>query len=224
MPKFAVCVPRHDILNIPYINWRVTLEDRAIVDDLEKINPELKQLLPYMTFWRFNRSLAVDSNDLISMVEVLTYRRDVKGDAPDLIGKLSIGFGGHVDVLPNEGEKLCALLTREALREGFEEIGVELIQEKLLAIIKNQLTCLPGIMLESDRTDAVHYGVPIFYNVDKDEQKLFDNAVPEAGHIKELSWVPLTSLQGDETNTNPQGLENWSVVSVQFLTNQILHS
>jgi len=87
MIKHAVCIrtaeAHADFSNVPEL--KLHLVDRALCEE----DPSFLQIIPYIT--------------VVSMYngEILQYSRGQAGGEGRLIGKTSIGFGGHMDEVHN---------------------------------------------------------------------------------------------------------------------------
>ena len=97
------------LLPILPVFWSLvtTISDRATCET----DPSLQQVLPYVTL-------------LNEKGQVFVYGRGAKGGEQRLVGKLSLGLGGHVDTEPPIGSTLYAHLCDEARRELKEEASL----------------------------------------------------------------------------------------------------
>lgn len=203
--KLALCAPKEQIVNkdISPNDWTLMLQDRAIVDGPTTRDPSIQQLLPYVMLVTRERT----PNGTIN--KVFSYKRPDKASGnegePDLIGKNSIGFGGHVDTYPGKGIDITTHLALEAFRELREEIGFVANISKLISLINSSLSSRTFIMVEDEVVDTVHCGIPIVYVVDETEKL---NIQSQYGEISEVKEIDLT-----ETLTNSDEFlkyESWS--------------
>jgi len=144
-------------------------------DDAEK-NPKFRQVIPYI----------VVHNPITG--QILSYVRS--GNEDRLIGRLSIGFGGHVD-FPETVEDALA-------RELREEIGINVEDANLSA---------PAGVIVSGQSEvnSVHMGV-----VYMAESEVF--ALSE--EVKEADWKSPGEL-GDYF----EQLESWSQIALMAISN-----
>lgn len=108
--------------------------------------------------------------------EILTYQR--KGKEGGLLGKWSIGIGGHIDIMDymdikktksaEEEVSLNELIAHSSIRELEEELGVELVTENPDGSLNHHFEWTKDltqhfdqvISLSIDATNIVHLGLP----------------------------------------------------------------
>lgn len=201
MSKQALCVSRDNVLNLPFNEWQLTLEDRAVVDNKDAPNPNIKQFIPYVVILKPTDTGA----------EVLAYQRGNAGDESRLWGNYSVGFGGHVETQPAEGVLLFEHLAADAQRECLEEMGVELNRERLEAAIARALVIKNFVMLEDSKVESVHLCVPIFYVLEEDEIPAFSQMVAEVDTVCNLGFRNLKEMLADSENvSSTTSYERWT--------------
>lgn len=151
-----------------------------------EINTEFKQPIPYAMITRGN--------------EVYVYERLSQGGESRLHNKLSIGVGGHMNLISEDAtwhETLVENLTREL----DEELHIE--------STKKDIEYLGLINDDEDEVGAVHLGILARIEVDAD-------AVVEVKETDQLKgqWVTIDELR---TNEVFDRLESWSKISVENL-------
>ncbi len=133
--------------------------------------------------------------------KILTYRRGKAGAESRLFDLDSIGFGGHIDELPKEGESLKQLIARETIRELKEELGIDVeISEEEMGLT---------VVVYSDATEVneVHLGLAFCIYLDKEVVKTVDERA-EQGIIDNLRWQTFEQILDNlEKGTK---LELWS--------------
>ena len=142
-----------------------------------------KQIIPYVVF---------RCDD-----QVFCYRRGKGQGESRLLGKRSIGVGGHVDEADADGSATLEAYEKALRRELDEEVRVG--SEGVLSRYG---------LINDDETPVgrVHLGVVHVYDLDA-----ADVSPLEAG-LAEASFVPLASLQ-----TSIEDLETWSRICVEAL-------
>jgi ADP-ribose pyrophosphatase YjhB (NUDIX family) len=128
---------------------------------------------------------------------VFVYYRGAAGGEDRLKGKLSIGVGGHVDIVPVAPTTLASCIEYEAKREIMEEIGLEPLSYEVSRIIYNP----------EDAVGRVHLGLLGFALVEGD-------VVQEEGQIEKGEWVPVVLLKSPEYYDR---LEPWSKMAVDHM-------
>jgi len=156
------------------------LEDRATCEE----DRSLRQLIPYTTI--------IDADS-----KIFVYSRGGEGGEGKLIGKLSIGLGGHVDELPTTGESLLQLLLREGNRELDEEAG-----------LGPEHLNFTHLIADTDPVGCVHAGLLSIRYVTTAEKAALK---PEAGCIEKGEWLTLRQLSAPEIFDR---LEGWSKLVV----------
>lgn len=188
-PRMALCVSREEILDASKspMTWNYQLMDRAIVDpkDDKDLNPSIQQLLPYVTIVRARNA----NGDM----QVLCYRRPTSGGEDRLHEKWSVGFGGHVDTVPN-GTDLITHLGLEAARELKEELGVVPNVTKLVSGLARTLNSRDYIIDDGTPVGSVHCGLGILYVIGLEEAPVFLRQMNAADdEVAQPEWLDLES-------------------------------
>ena len=149
--------------------------------------------------------------------KILTYQR--KGKEAGLLGKWSIGIGGHIDIddyadlkktkLANESVHLNELIAHSSIRELEEELGVELVSknedgstEHHFEWTKDLTQHFDSVLsLSVDATNIVHLGLPAELEIDT--SKLSINPNPD--ELINLQW-----LSKEELKNSDREFEAWS--------------
>lgn len=215
MTKQALCVKLSDITSTTIEQWDTFMRDRAICDSKENFNPEEIQLIVYGIFM----VLSPDGDPLKAKYAV--YERPTDGDESRLHGKLSIGFGGHVDS-PVETD-LFTLLVQTYIREIQEELGYAIPYKTASAAMMNAFRHGRLIYAPEDEVDAVHIGIVPVIAITENEFNEFKPKTDEIidlrlMSVKELSLWPETDSEIDGgcdlsqlLNSELLGkFENWS--------------
>lgn len=148
--------------------------------DLVEKDPSVKQIIPYIVL--------VDYDNCI-----VSYRR--KGSENRLLGKNSIGFGGHW----KESETFMECLTRELK----EEINLDIN-------LINELYLLDLIYTEESEVDKVHAGVLVLGIL----SPLHTSNLTASEEIAHASVEDIDDL-------DVLKLENWSLIAYSYLVNAI---
>lgn len=174
----------------------VKIENKDIIIGQRKVleeQPQYRQLIPY-TVMQCNGKYA-------------TYARTASGGEARLHGKVSIGFGGHLDMadccLSGSVIDLEATIKVAALREIEEEVGIK----KELQI--TDIDILPQKIVSSETpVDAVHIGLVAIINLDSED------IVSREDQLEILGFKT-----PEEILAYPE-IENWTRGLVQFLANK----
>lgn len=219
--KYALTIPKPAIFNeTVYITPTVrellqatpTLEDRATCEtDLSKV-----QLIPYIAL--------VDTSE--DEPKYFVYTRGKASGENRLVGKCSIGLGGHMEeALDIKGEpkthvaRFAHLIAECAVREIEEEVGIRLSHvefvnailpkfykfdikfEDVLAIPETSVLYTP-----ISEVDAVHVGITFAVNV-----KPTDITDLEKDVITRGRWMTHAEIiEACSPGNNPIVLETWS--------------
>lgn len=167
------------LFDIPFEFWDL---DTFVADrDICETDPSIQQLLPYIVLINSETG------------KFFVYGRGKGGAESRLVGKLSIGLGGHVDH-PNYGN-LSSLLREEAYRELKEEANVVPSAISFYKLISDQLPDGNEVPVGS-----VHIGLlGLAFVTDDDIGEL------EEGIILDGTWMDKTELL-----QNLSRFENWS--------------
>lgn len=153
--------------------------DRASAEE----DVDFKQIIPYVVFQCGDR--------------VFCYRRGQGQGEARLLGKRSIGVGGHVDEADADGSATLTAYEKALRRELEEEV-----------VISAPGTLEPFGLINDDETPVgrVHLGIVHRYRLDSEAVSPRESGLSEAG------FVPLTSLQA-----TIEDLETWSRICVEAL-------
>lgn len=199
MPKMALCTTVEEVdSGKPPEQWILTLQDRAVVDDKTRLDPNIQQFIPYVVL----RWICEVSGHFY----YLTYLRGDAGTEEGLRGKLSIGTGGHPDTMPDSLD-LIDHLVLETLREVREEVGIWLNPEKVMAAISKTFKTKAFIRRTETPVDTVHLGIPIIYDLSTLDRNTITVSARERGIIENIQWHHRKQLQESKTF---ERLETWS--------------
>lgn len=175
-------------------------EPQFIDRGMAEVTPAWKQVIPYITVFHDY------SNE--SDPRVLTYRRGKKGAEARLHGKLSLGFGGHVnpqdahpDHVATPENSIAAILKRAMHRELSEELSrYDVLTDPEIAAIINH---------DDSSVASVHLGV------------LHTCAMMNPADITHLrletDLVDLESMPLQECLHRRAEFEEWSQFAIQFM-------
>ena len=154
-------------------------------------NPSFKQFIPYVCIRN-------------AQGEYLQYRRMTGSGESRLLGKTSIGFGGHVDAVDVVYSKrgaidLVATLDRAIRRELQEELGLQFVEVP---------HCRGFIFDDSTMVGQVHMGLLFILDVAAP-----DSIKSQEGGIALEGWKHPRDLLTDEA-------EEWSKAVLKFLMTQ----
>lgn len=209
MPKMALCTTAEEVdSGKPPEQWTLTLQDRAVVDDKTRLDPNIQQFIPYVVLcWR---------SETTDRYYYLTYLRGDAGTEEGLRGKLSLGAGGHPDTMPDTLD-LIDHLVLETLREVREEVGIWLPPQKVMAAILKTFDQKTYIRRTDTPVDTVHLGIPIVYELSTLERDAITVSVKERNIVEKIQWLRFEQLREPETHDR---LETWSkhlVASDEYL-------
>lgn len=189
---------RSDVMPILTIDQGVS-EPRALISKLDLLptsykvrhemenNPLFKQIIPYALIVRGDK--------------ILTYRRAKGSGEGRLLGKKSIGFGGHVDHIRMEEWNNVLAIVNAANRELEEEVGFKITLMSQIGYI----FCM--INNDADEVGEVHIGVGMKFNAPH-------NWEPEQREdgVAELEWATMDELMEDYDE-----YETWSQMLIYHL-------
>lgn len=200
--KTSADIPKDTLIisgNIPRIyNLKTILAARYNQDGspLCEVNPELLQVLPYITVYRKN---------VEGVKEYFMYTRGELSTEGRLTGKCSLGLGGHIE---EDGFYLKNIIMEGARRELEEEIGYKNIPNIHLEEALNN-----GFLffLNNHGVESYHLGVSITLEVRNE-----DIGSTEEGIITKGRWVTLEEIT-NLVSTNQVELEQWSKFVLSLL-------
>lgn len=185
----------HGLTPFALHQMRCILEDAGLFlgprDMLEKDTTFL-QIIPYVVLRQGGK--------------VVRYLRTPEGQEPELHGKVSVGAGGHIDmldvaVLPDSTIDVETTLHFSAIREITEEFGLSLVRSDLKWI---------GLLADfSDKVGKVHLGVVCVYDLPDD----FEVKSKEASQA-DVKLCTLAELEGERPR-----MEKWSAHVLDYLQN-----
>lgn len=205
--KFALVLRREDVAdvipNLPKVSTPPTSDAVMIVGDTPD---ELFELEPSL----LPRSVCETATNYLQIIpyvmvvtddKILTYRRGKAGAELRLFDLDSIGFGGHIDELPKEGETLKQLIARETNRELKEELGID------VDISEEEMGLTTVVYSDASAVNEVHLGLAFCIYLDNDAVGSI-NERAEQGIIDNLRWQ--TSEQFLDNLEKGTKLELWS--------------
>ncbi len=161
--------------------------DRAIAET----DPTHLQLLPYVVIMSGHR--------------VLTYQRGKLGGEERLHGKLSIGFGGHINPHDDPDEPFWAM-ANGTIRELLEETGLKLTHDAL------QRTVIGLVNDDSNPVGEVHLGVVSAIAInERQAEEVLHNC---ENTVVNPMWTPILDFTNDELFFT---LEPWSQYVIAHL-------
>jgi len=176
----CLIVPRDQVLTKPYHLWVPELHDRDIVDDKAQLNPLLKQLLPYITFYYLRDD---------GVVLYLTYLRQRGGNEPGLHDMRSIGIGGHVDDLPQPGQLLIDTLAFWATEEIQQETGLQPDSAKVLIALRHAFRVGHFHLIEDQEpVHSVHLGIQMYYPLTQKEFEFLSVSQGEENQVEDIRF------------------------------------
>jgi len=152
--------------------------------------PEFKQLIPYVII-----ICEAANGDIL----IFKYRRGKGTGETRLTGQLSIGIGGHVDMVDDDNAPLNELYQKGMIRELNEEVKIKttVLEEKCVGLIND----------DSMPVGKVHLGVVHVMKVAMPEVETADESeVDQAGFIS-LSLLRQIKYE----------LETWSQIALDAL-------
>lgn len=159
---------------------------RAEVED----DPTMLQVIPYSYVYGWKP-------------QVLVYRRTKKGNESRLHGKFSIGVGGHINPIDNQGEQIFKLAALREIKEEFLFAGES---TRTMSIMDFTLR---GFIRRTDTpVNAVHFGLVYAFAAPSPV------AIPVSADCEVIDWFRIEELQKPEMFDH---LEDWSKDVLTFL-------
>jgi predicted NUDIX family phosphoesterase len=189
MSKNALCVSKEEVAKILNFGFsfstpivlderfclnqlndiKMTIEDRATCETDES----LLQIIPYIIL-----------KDKLTY-KIFVYGRGKASGESRLVGKLSIGLGGHIETIVDSN--LLSSVTEAAYRELVEEIGLKTDKKHCMATLRFSFDHLSCILYNSeDAVGRVHLGLSIIALISQDEITKLEDGVIENGEWKTL--------------------------------------
>ena len=142
---------------------------------------------------------------------ILSYRRPATGDEGRLHGKLSIGFGGHIDTLPGTLSP-SEHIGSEAARELQEELGIDPGDFDVATTVKLMFENgnFGVLRLLDTAVEAVHVGLTFIIDITPEFIRL-----PNEEEVGGVTWVTVEELRVLAKETP---IEIWSqtILNVDF--------
>lgn len=139
-------------------------------------NADFMQLIPY--------SILKATQD--GQVYIYAYSRGAGSGEQGLVGRWSIGLGGHVEEEPGNGKSLIDVLALSAQRELEEEVGLKLKLDVFYDVIAET----KFIANHQDKVARVHLGLSHVFT--------FDHRLPieskEEGQVDDAGWKSLEEI------------------------------
>lgn len=198
----AICIKKADLFpeGVPEDTKSVWIHDLSEFRDLDfNVEPRSScetdfsklQIIPYITL-----------QDQATK-EIFTYQRGKASGEQRLAGRVSIGLGGHMEIISATGD-LIETIAEEGSRELAEEVGLqvdplvfsELISQGKVALMYNN----------QSEVDRVHLAVSIILPVDKE---VIMSKPHEADIITRGQWLTFEKLQ-EMGQTSEVEIEFWS--------------
>jgi predicted NUDIX family phosphoesterase len=166
--------------------------DPTPAENNAEINPEFKQIIPYVVIRKGDKYFA--------------YKRLSGGGESRLVNRISIGAGGHMNDVAEElyqtgvtfEHVLMDNVEREVTKEELD-IDTEEMDFEVIGLIND----------DSDLVGEVHFGILIILDLSEN----VNVAVKETDQL-EGSWMSITELLKPE---NSEKLENWSRIALEAL-------
>jgi predicted NUDIX family phosphoesterase len=159
---------------------------RAEVED----NPEFLQVIPYSCVFGWSP-------------RILVYRRTKKGNESRLHGKLSIGVGGHINPVDNQGEQIFKIAALREVNEEFLFLGIPSRASDIM-----DFTLLGFLHRTDTPVNSVHFGLVYSFAAPSDV------AMPLSHDCEVIGWLSVEELMKPELFEN---LEDWSKDILSFI-------
>jgi predicted NUDIX family phosphoesterase len=235
-PSLAAIVPDNAFTLLPQEELRTALRnlDDITMGSVRALNAKfelLRQGIGYILFYRIERDFSGNV-----FVEFMVYRRNKTNNEGQLVSKLSLGAGGHIEgfdvsyhqiVIDEllEGTPIIDMdeTTDDSVdREGCEEVKLfdkngQNVTDIVMIDAKEANFNKIGFVMDSKPEPGyvgnIHYGV--VYAIDASEAVTFDMAEPQNDAV---AWATSEQLKNDVLFKNPEcPLEPWS----QMIVDQI---
>lgn len=222
MPKFALVVKKdfnpYSITPDELIQKQSYLVDREICET----DRNTLQIIPYIAL--------VDGSVSATDPKYFVYTRGAAGAEGRLVGKCSIGLGGHIEEAPEGSVNLCRVIAECAVRELEEEVGLSLPftdfanamypNSYMPSTAEENVLMVPSSLIlfhEITEVDAVHMAVCFAVKA-----KPSDLTSAEEGVITRGAWMTYSEIAAAcEKEVDPMVLETWSKGLLVYLNHMI---
>lgn len=209
----ALCIKTESLFgeHIPEDNAQITFKDPSKLFQKETFLIDRKicekdqsylQVIPYVTLY--------DPNICCFFI----YQRGESGGEKGLHGRCSVGLGGHVELVPENGnaQSFIDVLATEASRELEEETGLT-TEDIPLDKIKRALAEENFGLIHARATDVdkVHLGLSLVFNVDHSRVTKTEENVISKGE-----WLTFGEIY-EKALSNEIELETWSKMVLQTI-------
>lgn len=154
-------------------------------------DPTQKQIIPYIIC--YNRDIRA----------FVFYRRSVASGENRLHDKLSMGFGGHIDI-EDASVNFSDTIMKAALREMHEELG--------LRVYSTDLRLLGFLNDETDAVGSVHFGIVFVADISKMPSTRLRDTLGE--EVNDPAWVSVNALMEPQFYSQ---CEKWTQMTIPAL-------
>lgn len=201
--KWALCIDARKFDEVAKVGpVRVT----SLID----FNPHLRSRTTCEREFQFLQPILYAAIRCSTTGRIFSYSRASTSGETRLVGKHSIGIGGHIDIVPQAD--FVGMMADEALREFQEEVGLKTTKE-----LRNQLISklesgqFLYIRNKEEEVDAVHLGFAMVVDIERES----DLTKIEDSEIQSPKWLTLTECQQYSTEGY---FESWSKIFTRHLS------
>jgi predicted NUDIX family phosphoesterase len=191
LKKFNIAPAEQLVLN--NLSWLDSIPCWFVPRSLAEEDPRFRQLIPYIVLANTEGKIAV-------------YRRGATGGEARLHDRLTLGFGGHVDVSDAfvVGEEFDAKMTLQMATQR------EIQEELATRITVKDVVDVGLIISDADDVSRVHLGLVQVWTIDSSI---------EAGEacILDIEWHTVQDLISRKDR-----MENWSRIVCEALANTVV--
>ena len=194
-------LPRNGVkrINIGHLHSMILHEGMFIDREQAERDTKYKQIIPYIVVRKPSHVPPLEGQQ---GPEVLCYTRTKLSGEQRLVGKQSIGFGGHVEEHDGKSPLLC--LSRAVTREIEEEVSFP----------DNVTHDFPafGCLVNDDTTDVgqVHLGLLYMLDIKEEKQDARLNISSPDDNISDIRWSKPAAL-------DPALFETWSQIVLKHV-------
>lgn len=216
MQPFTVFASRHMLDDMPHLRADTFLRDGGT--DVPNGSSAFRQILPYSVLMHTQKN-----EDGSETNRYLTYQRGKFAQkATDegigevrLEGKVSIGWGGHIEILEtvqvdgvlNTSQTIYNGMMRELDEELALDVGAE-VQESVSDLIFNsEIKDILLINSDASQVDKLHLGVTFVQRVSGDTPP---NIVSNEAALKDMGWLTVEELRQQDN-------ESWTAMLLDYL-------